>query len=167
MDDGALVGLLGKLYIGYQAGSSGTVIIDGGADGNTLVAISQERTSIHVPVVGFSGSGTLIVTNGGEFEAKNDGDRINLEVAKEAGSKGLVVIGSPAGQTVSAPGTLDVDEVSFCDGDGTLLFNHSDTSGEYEWLSFRSVWHGLLIAAARQAAAMPSRTMPMRWNHRR
>ena len=128
--DGAYVDSDEDLIAGYEAGSSGTMIVDG-AESRLEVVQSQEDNN--PPSIGREGSGTLIVSNGGLFKAENAKDHMDLVIAKFTGSNGLVVIGAPSGQTPAGPGTLDIDKVRFGDGDGTLLFNHSDDTGDYEF----------------------------------
>ncbi len=116
---------------GNEAGSSGTVLVSG--TGSRLEVGGVASDSNPAPVIGRDGTGTLIVANGGVFETKDTDDRIDLVIAENDGSIGLVAIGSPRGQSPAGPGTLEIDKVKFGDGAGTLLFNHSDDTGDYEF----------------------------------
>ncbi|WP_266149232.1 autotransporter outer membrane beta-barrel domain-containing protein [Dyella halodurans] len=98
-------------------GGSGAVTVSGAGsvlNAGTTLAIGQ------------FGAGTLIVANGGEVLADA------VTIAQNAGSVGTVDIGAPAGQTpIPPPGTLDPPTLVFGSGDGRIVFNHTDMSGNY------------------------------------
>ncbi|WP_204250909.1 autotransporter outer membrane beta-barrel domain-containing protein, partial [Saezia sanguinis] len=102
--------------------------------------------------VGVSGSGELTVGNGGkltigQLEYGNDYDPVKnqsyyyetnfaggsgtLYLADEAGSSGTINIGAPVGQAAQGTGILDILDIQFGAGNGTIVFNHTDTSGSY------------------------------------
>ncbi|WP_201415031.1 autotransporter domain-containing protein [Mesorhizobium sp. J8] len=103
-------------YVGYGAGSTGTVTVDGA--GSTW-------TSLGILAVGALGSGTLTVQNGGLV------DVFATLVADLPGSDGTLNIGAASGQTAAAPGMLNTTSVIFGDGSGSVVFNH--TAENYEF----------------------------------
>lgn len=75
--------------------------------------------------VGQYGPGTLTVENGAQVVANA------VSIAENAGSIGTLNIGAAAGAAPVAPGTLNASTVTFGAGTGTLVFNHTNTSGNY------------------------------------
>ena len=77
--------------------------------------------------VGASGeTGALTVTDGGTTSIEDGAG--TLTVARDAGTAGAVNIGADADAAAAAAGTLDVATVEFGDGEGTLVFNHTDAN---------------------------------------
>ncbi|ARS26810.1 autotransporter-associated beta strand repeat-containing protein [Sphingomonas sp. KC8] len=112
VDAGAkVVNLLGSFGIGQDAGSDGSVIASGA--GSTITARAM--------FVGNSGDGQLTIANGAEV--LSDISRIGAV----AGSQAVINIGAAAGQGPTAAGILNTPMLTFGDGDGALVFNHSDT----------------------------------------
>src|SRR5262249_58331361 len=72
--------------------------------------------------VGFLGTGTLTIADGGTV---NSGGSVQL--ASGAGSIGTLNIGAGPGNPPTAPGTLNTAAVSFGAGTGTINFNHTAT----------------------------------------
>ena len=120
--DGALVISRGGVVtstestVASTAGSTGLAVIDGAGSSWT---IDGDLT------VGENGTGVLQLSDGGTLTADK------LVLAANAGSTGSLVIGSLPDVAPQGPGTLDVNEVSFGDGQGYLVFNH--TSSDYEF----------------------------------
>ncbi len=125
----AVVNISGDATIGVSSGSSGTVTVSGATSGSTVDA-STLKVSNDL-VVGASGSGTLIVNNSGLINI-NSGNSA-LTVAQSAGSTGSFVIGSQSGNTALGTGTLKAKSIAFGEGTGSVLFNHSDDSGGFEF----------------------------------
>ncbi|SSC67149.1 autotransporter domain-containing protein [Ciceribacter selenitireducens] len=111
--NGGLV-LGNRLHIGNEVGSSGTVIVSG--PGSTVEL--YDRLSI-----GIEGDGELTVANGATVSA----DRI--VIADDAGSTGILNIGAAAGESAATAGVIDTETVTFGDGDGEIVFNH--TANDY------------------------------------
>lgn len=112
VDAGAkVVNLFGSFGIGQDAGSEGSVIASGA--GSTITARAM--------FVGNSGDGRLTIANGAEVSS--DISRIGAD----AGSQGIINIGAAAGQGPAAAGILNTPMLTFGEGDGALVFNHSDT----------------------------------------
>lgn len=100
-------------FIGYNAGAVGSVLVDG--VGSTL-ANSDQLT------VGRAGTGSLTIANGGTVSAGW------VAVAQQAGSVGTINIGAAAGAAVTGAGTIDAPLLTFGNGSGTLVFNHTDSA---------------------------------------
>ncbi|MEN3931597.1 autotransporter outer membrane beta-barrel domain-containing protein [Microvirga sp. W0021] len=77
--------------------------------------------------VGLSGTGSLTISDGSTVKTTE------AHLAEYAGSSGVINIGAEAGIPALAPGSLDTPSLVFGDGDGTLVFNHTDTSGSYHF----------------------------------
>ncbi len=134
-----------KTYVGYVDGGTGYAEISGdgsslstgelnvGWDGNGTMLVKNDghvSASGAISVGYYDGSaGTLTVANGGSVSV--GGGSGTLQIAQLAGSVGTVVVGAAAGAPAVAAGTLDVASVSFGSGDGTLVFNHIDTSYDF------------------------------------
>jgi outer membrane autotransporter protein len=111
-------GFVNSSYIGGTPGSIGSVTVtDSGSSwilgGNLFV--------------GGDGQGTLTIANGALVSATA------VTLAENAGSAGTLNIGAAAGGAPAAPGTLNASTLTFGAGTGTLVFNHSDDSGDYEF----------------------------------
>lgn len=122
--------------------SSGTVTVTG--NGSTLT-VSDEV------VVGYDGNGTLTIADGGVVSAavspqKGGGYESTVTIASGRGSTGTLNIGAAAGQTAVAAGTLNAANVAFGAGDGTLVFNHTDT--DYEFSAAISSTVDILVRSA-------------------
>ncbi|MBB5510050.1 outer membrane autotransporter protein [Paraburkholderia sp. JPY681] len=98
-----------------QGGSGTVTVTDSGS-------VLNAGTSL---AVGQFGSGTLTIENGAQVVANT------VSIATNAGSTGTLNIGAAAGAAPVAPGTLNASTVTFGAGTGTLVFNHTNTSGNY------------------------------------
>ncbi|MGL4666727.1 MAG: autotransporter-associated beta strand repeat-containing protein, partial [Saezia sp.] len=96
-----------------------------GSNGKILVANVASMTSADSLLVGKSGQGELTVSTGGR--TSNGG----ITIAQDSGSKGVVNIGAASTDAAQAVGILDLPRVSFGSGDGQLVFNHTDLTGNY------------------------------------
>ncbi|MDO9412062.1 MAG: autotransporter domain-containing protein [Pseudolabrys sp.] len=110
VQNGATVSASGTSIVGYDAGSTGTVTVDGA--GSSWTNTGQIR-------VGHSGSGTLTIQNDGAVSAAN------VWIGPFNGSTGTLNIGSASGQAAVAPGTLNTASVAFGAGTGRVVFNHT------------------------------------------
>lgn len=125
--EGALMPTLGELTItnggrltgptvtaGETASATGRIVIDG--TNSTLAATSSV-------LVGSSGTGIAIVSNGGKIDASGTA---SIGIAQNAGSTGRLIIGGET--TATAAGTVVAGGgIAFGEGDGQLIFNHTDT----------------------------------------
>ncbi|EWM45401.1 autotransporter-associated beta strand repeat family protein [Bordetella holmesii 70147] len=128
-----------RAIIGSQGGSTGTLritnggvfTIDGGTVGSATNAVGSALVSgagsewrvNGILYFGGNGQGTLTLQNGGKATVTSD-----ISLGPGAG-KGVVNIGSAAGQAPVAPGTVDGPSVVFGPGTAELNFNH--TSANY------------------------------------
>jgi outer membrane autotransporter protein len=107
-------------YIGYDSDAVGTVTVDG--------AGSAWTNSSNV-YVGEDGTGTLTIANGGTVSV---GGPATLVLGNTSGSGGTLNIGAASGGTATAAGTLDAAFVEFGTGNGEIVFNHTDTSYDFD-----------------------------------
>ncbi|WP_434778171.1 autotransporter outer membrane beta-barrel domain-containing protein [Neisseria sp. Ec49-e6-T10] len=112
---------------------------------------STEVGKLHV---GVSGEGYLTINNGGlvaigkgeivdHYDPVNSSNYMDLTnfqgglgdlyLADEAGSKGILTIGAAEGQAAQAVGTLEAKSVIFGAGQGSVVFNHTDQTGNYSF----------------------------------
>ncbi|QYO77642.1 autotransporter domain-containing protein [Devosia salina] len=115
---GAVSNTLG--FIGSGAGSNGAVTVTG--------AGSTWTNSANV-VVGSIGTGTLTIADDGAVRA--GGGSGNVVIANDVDATGTLNIGAAAGDMAAGAGMLDAANVIFGDGDGALVFNH--TEGDYDF----------------------------------
>lgn len=112
VDAGAqVVNLLGSFGIGQDSGSRGSVIASGADSAITARAM----------FVGNAGNGELTIANGADVSSDFS------YIGDIAGGRGTINIGAAAGQGPAAAGTLTTPALTFGDGDGALVFNHTDT----------------------------------------
>ena len=71
---------------------------------------------------GAEGEGSVTLASGGTVSANG------LTLAQSTGSSGSLNIGAASGETAAAAGTPDFDSVAFGDGDGQIVFNHTNSS---------------------------------------
>ncbi|KTD99948.1 hypothetical protein ATE68_05720 [Sphingopyxis sp. H038] len=107
-----VINLFGSFAVGDDAGSRGSVIASGA--GSTIAARAM--------FVGNYGNGELTIANGAQVVSSD-----LSAIGDVAGSQGVINIGAAAGQGPAAAGALDTPMLIFGEGDGTLVFNHSDT----------------------------------------
>ncbi|MEO4044636.1 autotransporter domain-containing protein [Hoeflea sp. CAU 1731] len=128
----------GDLFVGFYG--TGTLdIADGGSVKGTdsrigginthgTVTVTGENSSWEVDgelLVGWYGTGSLTIADGGLVGATG------VVIADSSLATGTLAIGAAAGETAVAPGTLDTPKLTFGDGPGTLIFNHTDMTGDY------------------------------------
>ena len=105
-----------------DAAGKGDVIIDGPGSlwdiGARELSIGAQNSATKLP----SGNGTLIVSNQGQLNAQS----INVDA-----ENGTVAIGALAGQTAKAAGTINAKKIILANTNSNLVFNHTDTSGNY------------------------------------
>ena len=117
---GAEADISGDAIIGAEAGSSGSLTVTA-----STLNVSGSLT------VGSSGTGTLIVNESGAISV--DGGKGAVNIAQASGSTGALVVGAESGDTALGTGSLSAGSVAFGDGSGSVLFNHSDDTGSFEF----------------------------------
>lgn len=105
----------GPIVLASQAGSEGTLALDG--------ADTTLTTGAGGLVIGNAGKGLLSV--GGNASLQSTGP---IVVASQAGSVGELVIGSAAGTAPGAAGAVEAPAVDFGAGTGKITFNHTDSA---------------------------------------
>jgi len=110
--DGGTAIASGTLALGLRAGSEGSVSVSGPGSN-----ITTESTV----VIGNDGTGVLTIADGARVSG------MQSLIAFWAGSHGTLNIGAAAGEGPAAAGEFAVPTLTFYDGDGTLVFNHSNT----------------------------------------
>lgn len=96
-----------SLLVGHEAGGSGRVTVAGT---NSLLEAAEV-------IVGYNGAGELIVSDAGQVKAPD------VSLGKNLASSGTLRIGSGG-----AAGALDVRNVTFGEGEGRLVFDHTDVN---------------------------------------
>ncbi len=105
--------------VGALAGSVGNAVVDG--SGSTWLNTGSSGNPIGL-TVGDRGSGTLTISNDAIVQSLSSGP---VTIANQAGSTGVLNIGSAPGAAAVAPGTLFSNVVQFGAGTGTINFNHN------------------------------------------
>ena len=103
--------------IGYTRGN-GSITVDG--SGSQWINQGFLR-------VGGGGTGTLTISHAGVVSAPS------ADIAAGSGGVGTVNIGAAATDPAAAPGIFNTPTVTFGAGIADLVFNHTDTSGAYEF----------------------------------
>ncbi|MGB5830470.1 MAG: autotransporter domain-containing protein [Thiohalocapsa sp.] len=119
ISDGSIVNSSGAV-LGDDTASRGQATIDGPD------AVWNSTTFR----IGNNGDGTLTITDGGTLSIA--GGSGTLELASATGSTGTLNIGASATQAAASAGKLDVGSINFGSGDGTLVFNHTETDYEFD-----------------------------------
>lgn len=115
--------------IGLNSTGKGAVIVAG---------TGSKLTAANYIGVGVRGEGELTASYGGEIEIVSGLG--TLQLANLADSKGTLNIGAASGGLAVEAGKLNVPRVAFGNGDGTLVFNHTNTG--YAFNAFNAVIDG-------------------------
>jgi subtilase-type serine protease len=116
--------------VGVDTGSVGKLTITGAGTIFEVVPNASAGSPGNFRV-GFNGTGTVTVSNGGLLKAAN---QINIATngadGNDPASVGVLNIGAAEGDAATAAGYLDGGAlgVVFGEGDATLVFNHTDTN---------------------------------------
>jgi outer membrane autotransporter protein len=112
IDNGAELKTSNLLILGFMTDSNATVTVTG--PGSSINAAS-------VVTIGQNGqSATLTLTDGGALNSAS-----TVYVARFSGA-GVLNIGAAAGETAAAAGTMTAGSLTFGNGNGSLVFNHTD-----------------------------------------
>ncbi len=124
-----------NMFLG-QAGSGTLTIENGGTVTNTNAVMGtlagstssatvrgtgSTWTSTVEHIVGATGNGTLTVADGGLVTSQGP-----LIIGQQAGSAGRLNIGAAEGNAATAAGTVAASSVVFGQGDGKIVFNHTN-----------------------------------------
>ena len=139
----------GALRVGQFAGATGSLTIaDGGVVSNTSDAaignagigsvvvtgsgsLLQVNNNINVGYLSAGAVGALTVSNGGMVSA---GTYINVGGQPGlVGTVGTLNIGAAATDPAAAPGVVDTPSIVLGTAGGSIVFNHTDTSGNYQF----------------------------------
>ncbi|WP_321940131.1 autotransporter outer membrane beta-barrel domain-containing protein [Paraburkholderia sp. J8-2] len=120
----------GGTFIAGQCGAGltsfcGNSPVQGGAGTVTVTDSGSVLNAGTALTVGQYGPGMLTIEKGARVVANS------VSIAENVGSTGTLNIGAAAGAVPVAPGTLNTGILTFGSGTGTLVFNHTDTSGNY------------------------------------
>ncbi|MCP9626415.1 autotransporter domain-containing protein [Rhodopseudomonas palustris] len=136
--DGAVV-TSGTVGAGMDPHSQGLINVSG--SGSQLWAKANPTQSILGNFyVGYNGSGTVVVSNGGEIRADNE-----VRIGYASQGQGVLAIGAASGSAAATPGVVTAPRIVFGDGIGQLVFNH--TSSNYT-LASDIVGSGTILALA-------------------
>lgn len=112
IDNGAELKTSNLLILGFMTDSNATVTVTG--PGSSINAAS-------VVTIGQNGqSATLTLKEGGALNSAS-----TVYVARFSGA-GVLNIGAAAGETAAAAGTMTAGSLTFGNGNGALVFNHTD-----------------------------------------
>ena len=136
---GSKLGIIGYLDVGYL-GIGSMSITNSGAVSNgagyiasnsvdatgtvTVDGAGSTWTNNGILYVASQGTGTLTIRNGGVVTAAT------YAWLGAAGGTGVINIGAAQGDPAAAPGTLNTPSIHL-NGHGSLVFNHTDTTGGY------------------------------------
>ncbi len=118
LSDGGTVEAVSSVF-GEGSGGSGTAIVSG--SGTTWTSTGG------LMVIGDAGRGVLTLADSANVVAN---DRV--DIAKESGSTGMLNIGAAAGERATTAGTLQTGAIVFGAGDGSIVFNHTDTAYDFK-----------------------------------
>lgn len=111
---------------GQVSSANGVLGLNGTGRGAVTVAGTGTKfTAADNMFVGVEGEGELTVAYDGEVEITSASGVVKL--AEYADAKGTLNIGAASGDPAEEAGTLNVPRVAFGNGDGTLVFNHTNT----------------------------------------
>ncbi|NTX81030.1 autotransporter outer membrane beta-barrel domain-containing protein [Serratia proteamaculans] len=114
--------------IGTEAGSVGTATVNGAGSVWNVgpkkgISLGFTRDVNHPNDVNNTATGTLIIGNQGKVVAEGG---INV-----SGNSSTLIIGAKAGDQAITPGTLEAPTVRLVNATSSLVFNHSDVTGNY------------------------------------
>ncbi|WP_266076981.1 autotransporter domain-containing protein [Brucella intermedia] len=107
-------------FVGYLSGAADSNVTVSGTDAAGNASTWHNSGDI---AVGFGGSGTLTIADGGKVSA-GDGAGGTGTVYLGTNAAGTLNIGTVTGAADVGAGTLDAAKVEFRNGDGTINFNH-------------------------------------------
>ncbi|QUS57106.1 autotransporter domain-containing protein [Pseudovibrio brasiliensis] len=116
-DDGTVTNTNG--IIGHGIGSTGTVEV-------TDIGSAWENSGSLF--VGLGGEGTLTISEDATISVSG-----TTQLGAHSTGSGVLNIGAGSGETTAAAGTIDASTVEFGDGTATLVFNHTDEAGAYQF----------------------------------
>jgi len=115
VEDGGVV-QAGGLGVGFGAGTTGEVVVRG----------VESRLAAMEAAIGYEGAGSLLLTEGGALTVMDGSGALYLGL--EAGASGVLAIGALEGEAAAQAGYLSADGVVFGAGNGSLVFNHTNTA---------------------------------------
>lgn len=138
-------------YVGVNNGS-GSVLISG-TDSTWQISghtsqLSHSNNEVGNLSIGESGTGNVTIANGGlvsigktdyvnnpiyyGYEPIFDNSVLgSLYLANQLGGVGTLNIGAAEGESAQGTGTLEADQIIFGAGNGSIIFNHTDQTGNY------------------------------------
>jgi subtilase-type serine protease len=140
-------------YLGLNGGQGSVVVSGSGSvwqvSGQTSQVGQLPMNEVGHLSVGESGEGNVTLANGGKlstgktgyessssypggYEVTFDNSVLgNLYLANQINGKGTLNIGAAENEAAQGTGVIEVEQIVFGAGDGTLLFNHTDQTGSY------------------------------------
>lgn len=116
ISDGGSATAEGSILIGNSSAASGNVVVSGAA----TAGLSSNLASQNALTVGNNGAGVLTISDGGVVSSNES------FIAYYDGSSGTLNIGAAASNSATSAGELHAPSLEFGDGDGMLVFNHTD-----------------------------------------
>lgn len=113
------------LGVGLDDSSVGSVVISG--EGSSIsVPANAELGTLGNIYVSVSGDANLLVTENASLSSGN-----SIRIGYNAGGTGTLAIGAAYGSEAAAAGSVITPAVEFGDGDGSLVFNHTDEGYDF------------------------------------
>ena len=111
-------------YVDIGEGATGSGVVSVSGPGSLLSVISEIY-------LGGDGTGVLTLSDGGLARAGQLIVGFPTRPGITSDSKGTVNIGSASGDAATGAGRLDVSRLVFGDGEGALVFNHTDENYDF------------------------------------
>ena len=113
-------------YVGRASGSSGYATVTGE---NSLWSVSASSLRIAGESANDSAYGSVTLSDAGVLRV--NGGSGSVIIGNSSNSTAFLNIGAAEGDTAAAAGTVDAGSVVLGSGDGTLVFNHTDTGLDF------------------------------------
>lgn len=118
-------------FIGDGIGSGAVIVTGADSSGNASIWTNSSTLD-----VGYDGSGTLTIADGGEvrvgaagLDGKYNGAVNIASFASE--TRGILNIGAETGSSAATAGKLSAASIVFGEGNGKLVFNHTDMDYDF------------------------------------
>ena len=107
---------------GMDPNSQGTITVTG-AGSQLWAKANVAYSALGNFYVGYNGTGTVIVADGGTIKADNE-----VRIGYDTDGYGTLAVGAAANSAAAAAGTIDTPAIVFGTGGGEVVLNHTSTS---------------------------------------
>ncbi|GMV63753.1 MAG: hypothetical protein AMXMBFR74_29200 [Parvibaculum sp.] len=122
IENGGTVNSGSSTYVGRASGSSGYATVTGE---NSLWSVSGSSLRIAGESVNDTAYGSVTLSDSGVLRV--NGGSGTVVVGNAANSTAFLNIGAAEGDAAAAAGSVEAGNISLGNGDGTLVFNHTET----------------------------------------